>query len=117
MDLIAGWIDRAVGYGVAVHEGAWFGLANQLLNLAVLLGLVTLSVSSMVLWWRRRPQGKLGAPPASAPVRRSWSLVGGVVGLALLMPLFGLTLALVVVIEQLTRRWAPGAASWAGIRG
>ncbi|MFD2134461.1 PepSY domain-containing protein [Novosphingobium resinovorum] len=49
------WIDRTVGYGVAIHEGAWAGLANQLVNLAILFGLVLLCVSSMVLWWRRRP--------------------------------------------------------------
>jgi uncharacterized iron-regulated membrane protein len=110
------WIDRVVGYGVAVHEGAWLGLANQLLNLAILLGLVTLALSSVVLWWRRRPVGKLGAPPASAPLRHSWALVGATVGLALLMPLFGLTLALVAFAERVLPRVAPGAANWAGIR-
>ncbi|MBT2133039.1 PepSY domain-containing protein [Croceibacterium sp. LX-88] len=110
------WIDRVVGYGVAVHEGAWLGLANQLLNLAILLGLVTLALSSVVLWWRRRPAGKLGTPPASAPLRHSWALVGATVGLALLMPLFGLTLALVAFAGRVLPRVAPGAANWAGIR-
>ncbi|MBO9518882.1 MAG: PepSY domain-containing protein [Porphyrobacter sp.] len=111
------WIDRAVGYGVAVHEGAWLGLANQLLNLAVLLGLVMLACSSVVLWWRRRPENRLGAPPATAPLRHSWSLVGATLVLALMMPLFGLTLALVAIFERLLPRVAPGSASWAGLRG
>ncbi|WP_204271569.1 PepSY domain-containing protein, partial [Escherichia coli] len=70
------WIDRVVGFGVAVHEGAWLGLFNQLVNLAVLIGLVTLAVSSVILWWRRRPAGGLGAPAAKDPLRHSWALVG-----------------------------------------
>ncbi|WP_262503951.1 PepSY domain-containing protein [Sphingosinithalassobacter sp. CS137] len=41
------------------------GRANQLLGTLTALGLATLSLSSFVLWWRRRPEGKLGAPPPS----------------------------------------------------
>jgi uncharacterized iron-regulated membrane protein len=50
------WVDRAVGYGIAAHEGALFGLANQLLSTITALLLVLLAVSGTVLWWRRRPQ-------------------------------------------------------------
>ena len=107
------WIDRAVTLGIAVHEGTWLGLANQLANLAVLIGLVTLSVSSVVLWWRRRPVGRLGAPVAFAPLRHSRLLVGGVVALGVLMPLFGVTLALVVLAERMMPRAAGG---WLGLR-
>lgn len=110
------WLDRAVGYGVAIHEGAWWGLANQLANLAVLLGLVTLCVSSVVLWWRRRPEAMLGAPASLAPLRHSWALVALVLGLALLMPLFGLSLALAVGIEAGAGRAAPSFARWMGWR-
>ena len=110
------WIDRAVGYGVAIHEGAWAGLANQLVNLAVLLGLVTLCVSSVVLWWRRRPEGKLGAPATLAPLRHSWALVALVVALALGMPMFGLSLALAVMVEASLVRLAPRLRAWMGWR-
>jgi uncharacterized iron-regulated membrane protein len=109
------WIDRVVGYGIAIHEGAWLGLANQLINLAVLIGLVLLAVSSVILWWRRRPRGALGAPAAKDPLRHSWALVGAVVLLALLMPLFGATLALAALFERGARR-LPGSARWLGLR-
>ena len=111
------WIDRAVGYGVAIHEGAWWGLANQLVNLAVLLGLVTLSLSSVVLWWRRRPTGMLGAPSSLAPLRHSWALVALVVMLAVLMPLFGASLALAVAAEWALKRASPRFGGWMGWRG
>ncbi|MYL98894.1 PepSY domain-containing protein [Novosphingobium sp. FGD1] len=110
------WIDRAVGYGVAIHEGAFGGLANQLVNLAVLLGLMLLSVSSVILWWRRRPTGRLGAPPSLAPLRHSWALVAFVAVLALAMPLFGLSLALAVAAEALLPRLAPSLQTWMGWR-
>lgn len=110
------WIDRTVGYGVAIHEGAWWGLANQLANLAVLLGLMMLCISSIVLWWRRRPGGMLGAPASFAPLRHSWALVLLVVVLALVMPLFGLSLALAVVVEGSFKRLLPPLASWMGWR-
>ncbi|TDW63800.1 putative iron-regulated membrane protein [Novosphingobium sp. PhB55] len=110
------WIDRAVGYGVAVHEGAWWGLANQLVNLAVLLGLVMLCLSSVVLWWRRRPDRVLGAPAAFAPLRHSWLLVALVFALALAMPLFGLSLALAAALEAAGKRLAPRLGAWMGWR-
>ena len=110
------WIDRAVGYGVAIHEGAWAGLLNQVVNLAVLLGLVLLCVSSTVLWWRRRPESELGAPKALAPLRHSWALVALVLALALAMPMFGLSLALAVLAETVLGRAAPALRHWAGWR-
>ena len=110
------WIDRTVGYGVAIHEGAWWGLANQLVNLAVLIGLVLLSLSSVVLWWRRRPSGSLGAPSALAPLRHSWALVAAVLLLALLMPLFGLSLALAVGAESALKWCLPPLRAWMGWR-
>jgi uncharacterized iron-regulated membrane protein len=111
------WIDRVVGFGVAVHEGAWLGLLNQLVNLLVLIGLVLLAVSSAVLWWRRRPQGMLGAPAAKDPLRHSWALVATTLLLGLLLPLFGITLAIAAMFELGVRRAAPGIARWIGLRG
>lgn len=110
------WIDRAVGYGVAIHEGVWAGLANQLLNLAVLLGLILLCLSSVVLWWRRRPARTLGAPVPLAPLRHSWALVALVVALALAMPMFGVSLALAVAVETTLKRLSPRLRHWMGWR-
>lgn len=109
------WIDRAVGYGIAAHEGALFGLANQLLGTLTALLLATLSVSGAVMWWRRRPQGLLGAPiPLSRP-RFGPVLIGAVLLLALAMPLFAVTLAVAAVADRfLLPRW-PAARKWLGL--
>jgi hypothetical protein len=54
-----------VGTGMAAHEGQLFGISNQLLGLFTVIGLLLLSASAVILWWRRRAVGVLGA--ASRP--------------------------------------------------
>lgn len=110
------WIDRAIGTGIAVHEGALFGLANQILGTLTALGLMLLAVSGAVLWWRRRPVGLLGAPiPLSRP-RFGWALVTAIGALALYLPLFGATLLLVLLIERGMLRRLAGPRRWLGLR-
>ena len=110
------WIDRVIGYGVAVHEGALFGLANQFLGTVTALLLILLSVSGAIMWWRRRPVGLLGAPVPVGRARFGVGLVAAIVALALYLPLFGLTLVLVMLFETVARRWLHGPARWLGLR-
>jgi uncharacterized iron-regulated membrane protein len=109
------WIDRAVGYGVAVHEGALFGLANQILGTLTALLLMVLAASGAVLWWRRRPVGLLGAPiPLSRP-RFGPLLVGSIMLLGLLLPMFGVTLIAMLIVERSVLRALPGPRRWLGL--
>ncbi|MFT3976522.1 MAG: PepSY domain-containing protein [Sphingomonas bacterium] len=110
------WIDRTVGYGVAAHEGALFGLSNQILGTLTALFLILLAISGAVMWWRRRPVGLLGAPiPLSRP-RFGAGLAGAIVALGLYLPLFGLTLVAVLAIERtVLLRW-PAARRWLGLQ-
>lgn len=74
-----------------------------------------LSVSSVVLWLRRRPAGRLGAPPPRP--RPGFARGFGVllVLLGVLLPLFGLSLLAVLLVERLVlRRW-PAARIWLGL--
>ena len=72
--------------------------------------------AGLILWWRRRPQGMLGAPPPQGTLRHSRALVAGVAGLGLLMPFFGLTLALAATADWAVRRGNPVLARWLGLR-
>jgi len=110
------WIDRLVGYGIAVHEGAWFGLANQIAGTLTALLLVLLAVSGAVLWWRRRPTGLLGAPiPLSRP-RFGWALVGGIALLGITLPMFGVTLLGVLLVERTLLRRLSSTRRWLALR-
>ncbi len=109
------WIDRTIGYGVAAHEGALFGIANQILGTLTALFLIVLAASGAVMWWRRRPIGLLGAPiPLSRP-RFGALLVTAIVALGLYLPLFGATLTAMFALEWLLRRWSV-TQRWLGLR-
>ena len=110
------WIDRLIGYGIAVHEGALFGLANQLLGTITALLLVLLAVSGAILWWRRRPVGLLGGPvPLSRP-RFGPVPVAAILALGICLPMFGATLLFVLTLEVFVLRRLPHISAWLGLR-
>ncbi len=103
------FLDRLVGYGVAIHEGQLFAPLNQILGVVTALGLLTMSVSSVVLWWKRRPTGRLGAPTPHRDARMAGVLIVIVMVLGVFLPLFGASLLAVLILERLVlRRWRKG---------
>lgn len=109
------WIDRLVGYGTAAHEGQLFGIANQLLGLLAALGLFVTAATGAVMWWRRRPQGLLGAPIPLGRPRFGPLLIGAILLLALLFPMFGATLAGWLLLERLVFSRSRTIAHWLGL--
>lgn len=109
-------IDQVIGYGIAAHEGQLFGLANQLLGVLTALGLILLSVSGYVIWWRRRPHGALGAPPALPEGRLTAGLGLLIVGFGLFLPVLGASLIVVALVEALVLKQIPGVRDWLGLR-
>ena len=87
-----GGVSKAVSYGTSLHMGRYFGIANQILCAAISLGLALMAVTGYVMWWKRRPQGSLGAPSRdrAAPPMRGWK--AGLVVLGIVFPLMGATL-------------------------
>ncbi len=108
-------IDRIVGTGIAAHEGQLFGWPNQLLGLITALGLILLCVSAVVMWWRRRDPGVLGAPSPAASRRFSWGLGLLVVAFGVYLPLFGASLILVKLLELLVLSRIPRVRDWLGL--
>jgi len=110
------WVDRWVETGVAAHEGQLFGLANQLLGLFTAVCLVALSISALVLWWRRRPAKVLGAPVYLArekPLSYSFWLV--FVVFCIYLPLLGSSILAVKAIETLVLCRIPATRKWLGL--
>jgi uncharacterized iron-regulated membrane protein len=110
------WIDRIVGIGIAAHEGQLFGWPNQLLGLVTAVGLVLLSFSGYIMWWRRRKKGTLGAPDALQKPRFRWPLALAIVLLSIYLPMFGASLLVVLLFEYIVIRWSPVASSWLGLQ-
>lgn len=109
-------IDRAVGVGIAAHEGHLFGPLNQALGVLAALGLVLLSVSGTIMWWKRRPQGALGAPPPLRVRGNPAVMAGLLLFFALFLPVLGASLILVALLEWVVLRSAPRLRRWLGLR-
>jgi uncharacterized iron-regulated membrane protein len=104
----SGWQDfplvpQATAVGIPFHRGE-FGVWNQaLLALAALVAIFSV-VSGVVMWWRRRPAGRVGAPGVSLRQVRTvpvylWLLIAA---LMWAMPVFGISAALLVGAELAT---------------
>ncbi|MGY4729280.1 PepSY-associated TM helix domain-containing protein [Burkholderia pyrrocinia] len=96
-----GAVSKAVSYGTSLHMGRYFGLANQIICAVLSLGLAAMAVTGAVMWWKRRPVGKLGAPSRErgTPPMRGW--IAGLVLLGIVFPLMGMTIVAVWLIDRL----------------
>jgi len=94
-----GPLGKTLEWGINVHMGQEFGLANQLILLAACLAIVLMCVAAVVMWWKRRPAGSMGVPPM--PVMRGalrgvmiLMIIGGVV-----FPLVGASLLIMLALD------------------
>ena len=94
-----GLLGRAAEWGVSIHMGQAFGLANRLVLLAALAGIVLLAVSGCVMWWKRRPAGGLGAPTLPEGKTVPVPLLALALATGLFFPMVGLSMLAFLVIE------------------
>lgn len=107
-------IDRVVGIGVAAHEGQLFGWFNQLLGLLTALGLIAISISGFVMWRKRAPKGVLGAPPAMPDAKLGVGFVVIILLAAILLPVLGVSLLIIMLIEWLVLPKCKRLQIWLG---
>ncbi len=98
-------------WGISVHQGREYGLANQLLMLAGCIAIVLLACSSLVMWWKRRPAGVLAAPARRLDDRVLRGAVAIGVVLGIVFPLLGASMLLALLLDRLwparwRQRWA-----------
>lgn len=91
---------RTITLGIALHEGRLFGIWNQVFGLLACMMVFTLSGSAAILWWKRRPEGRLGAPR----MLDSFQLPRGIVAIssvmAVLFPVAGASLVAVLLFDR-----------------
>ena len=94
---------------IALHQGDMGGW-NVALNTVFCLAVIFMAASGIVLWWMRRPKGRLGL---AAPTlhQETVPMAKGVVLLTLLLsglfPLVGATLLAVLTLDLLVIRRIP----------
>lgn len=99
-----GYLAQFFSWGIVAHEGQLFGLANQILGTLAALGVMLLGASGLILWWRRRPPGQIGAPEKAPAPQLPRPVLFGTLALAIFLPLLAASLALVFVGERLILR-------------
>lgn len=70
----------------------------------IALALIALSVLGVARWLKRRPAGRLAPPPRGGDLPTGFKVAVLVCGL--LLPLFGLSMMVVLLIERLRARFA-----------
>src|SRR5690606_3317665 len=105
-------VDKIIGVGIAAHEGQLFGWTNQLLGVMTAIGLLTMSVSGLILWLRRKPRGVLAAPPPIRQYKNGYAIVGLVLVPALFLPLVALSLIAMWLLEKLVLQRIPLVKYW-----
>jgi uncharacterized iron-regulated membrane protein len=108
-------IDRIVAIGVSAHEGQLFGWPNVALGLFTAFGLVIASISAVIMWLARRPKGTIGAPAANISKSASISIVLTIIFLSLILPLLGVSLILVTILEKAFLRKIPKIKLFLGL--
>ncbi len=108
-------LDRAIGVGIAAHEGYLFGWFNLLLGVLTCAGLILISVSGFILWRKRKPDSVLGAPPAR-PARTGVAIITITLTLAVLLPVMGISLVALLLLEFLALRRVNGLSQWLGLQ-
>jgi uncharacterized iron-regulated membrane protein len=100
---------KAIEWGVAVHQGQEYGSLNRYLMLAGCVAIVLLAVSAVVMWWKRRPAGRLGVPAPPADRRVAWGVLAVIAVVGVIYPLVGASLVAALTLER-AWAWATGLA-------
>lgn len=119
-----GLVAKLSRWGIDLHMGSLFGLANQLVLFAVAVGIAGMVVWGYVMWWQRRPKhdpsrGVGAAPPRGALLRAPWwgalIVLAATLAVGMFLPLIGVSLAAFlavdVVVGLFARRRAGPASS------
>jgi uncharacterized iron-regulated membrane protein len=75
-----------------------------------------MSISVIAMWWRRRPSDRLGAPRARATRGAGIGLLLTVCLLALILPMFGASLIVVLLLERFVLVRIPHVPEWLGLQ-
>lgn len=93
-----GIIGKWFSYGIPFHEGHLFGWPNKILNLIVCLAFIGSIFYGFFTWTKRKTKNGLYTPP-KIDNKISIGVIMLLVVLGILMPLFGLSLIIVAIVE------------------
>jgi uncharacterized iron-regulated membrane protein len=98
----SGVVEWWLTWNYPLHVGSVFGAPSKVIWLAACLGLITLPVTGVWMWWLRHPAGSFGFPARpSSPMTPRLALV--ILVLCVLLPMFGLSVVAILIVERVFR--------------
>ncbi|MEG0007548.1 MAG: PepSY domain-containing protein [Aeromonas sp.] len=96
-----GPVAKTVETGVMLHMGKMYGWPHQIAMFLICLMVLLSAVSGLWIWWSRRPQGRLAAPPlpAKLPPLRGTLVVMALLGIC--FPLVGASMVAIWLLDTL----------------
>lgn len=95
---------RTIEWGIATHQGQEYGEANRLVMLAGCISIILLASTAPILWWKRRRDGRLSAPPRADDRRKARGVAAIMLGVGALFPMTGASILLALAFDTLWRR-------------
>ena len=94
-------------WGINIHQGQEWGRLNQYAMLLACIAIVLSCLTAVMMWWKRRPEGRLGVPPAppSKAVYLGLWIIAAVFGLA--FPMTGIAIVAMIAFDQIAVRFIP----------
>lgn len=96
---------RTIEWGIATHQGQQYGELNRLVMLAGCIAIALLALTAPLLWWKRRRNGRLEAPPRAIDRRKAHGVAALMIAVGAVFPLTGASLLVALGIDMLLRRW------------
>ncbi|QQR38499.1 PepSY-associated TM helix domain-containing protein [Devosia rhizoryzae] len=94
---------KAMAAGIALHQGnlGWWNIA---LNLLFCSAIILMAVSGVVMWWKRRPKGKVAAPLYPKQYRAPLGVIIIALSVCVAFPLTGAAIVVFALIDLLLPR-------------
>ena len=106
-----GPLGKAMALAITIHKGLEFGLFNQLAGLIICIGLIGMVITGVYMWWKRKPEGQIGAPKAKSITEFKGVFITLII-LSIIFPLVGVSLIIIFILDRLIirkndklRRW------------
>lgn len=96
-----GPVAKTVETGVMLHMGKLYDWPHQLAMLLICLMVLASAVSGLWIWWCRRPQGRLAAPPLPASLPPMRGAIALLILLGICFPLVGASMVAIWLLDSL----------------
>jgi uncharacterized iron-regulated membrane protein len=102
-----GKLQWATEWGIETHMGTQYGLVTRVVMTGACLLVLWNVATALVMWNKRRRKGTLGLPRRPVDVRIQRTLGITAVVLALIYPIWGLSLVLILLFDRFVVRRVP----------